>query len=80
MVNSKGNNMSTSKFGIVPKDIEGVLMCMDQMYEKLQELEKNHAEVKTVVSKIESKLLYLITGVIVAVGAKYGMDFSGIAH
>lgn len=69
--------MSTN-FNIVPKDIEGVLIYLDNFTKKVEALENSHQEVKDAISKLEKRLLNIIIVVIVAIGAKYGLDLTGI--
>lgn len=69
--------MSTN-FNIVPKDIEGVLIYLDNIAGKVEAIENSHKEVKEAVDKLEKLVIKLIFGVVVAIAAKYGLDLSGI--
>lgn len=65
-------------FNIVPKDVESVLIYIDKLSERLTAVENSHKEVKDAVSKIEKRIFNILVVVIVAIGAKYGLDLSGI--
>lgn len=65
-------------FNIVPKDIEGVLIYFDKIHERIEAIEASHKEVRDLVAKMEKRLMNMLIVVVVAVGAKYGLDLSGI--
>lgn len=69
----------------VPTNIEGVLVVLDKFDERLEKLEgvvaevkRDQQEMKNLVSKIDGKFWKIIATIIVAAGARYGLDLSGI--
>lgn len=63
--------MSPSRFNSVPKDIDGIIIVLDEVCQRLDKLEESNNQFK-------AALVKGLVGLIAVICAKFGIDVSGV--